>query len=413
MDPQSRPDGTDTPERRSTAPGPGRTDGRVRTILSVRSCDSGIQGPENLILTLAEELRSRGIRYLIVNLWDGKPPTVALHEAALRRGLESHVLATAWGPDPAIFPRLVAMLRRCTPDVVHTHDVKSVVAALVASRFTSTPLVGFHYGRLAMRSAWLRLEEAGGFLAFRFLRRVLANSSAQRDELLRWRLHPRRVEVIPSFVDTRQLRPPSPADVLAARARLGIAPGRPVLATVARLSPNKGHTYMLQALVRVLEGAPDVLYLVAGEGDASWRGEGGFRSELELQTRALGLSACVRFLGYFPDLQTVLYASDLVVSPSLREGMQVSLLEAMAAGRPIVATAIGGTPDAVQDAQTGLLVPPADAPALASAVLELLRDRQRMERMSEAGRRRAEERFDARVVADQVLGVCEEVVSGA
>src|SRR5689334_6485292 len=73
----------------------------VRTIASVRSCDCGLQGPENLILALAEALRERGVRYVIVNLWDGNPPTVALHEEAMRRGLESYVVATERSLDPA------------------------------------------------------------------------------------------------------------------------------------------------------------------------------------------------------------------------------------------------------------------------------------------------------------------------
>ena len=155
---------------------------------------------------------------------------------------------------------------------------------------------------------------------------------------------------------------------------------------------------------------PEVLYLVSGEGDAYWRGEGGLRNQLEQEAAALGITDHVRFLGYYPDLKTVLYATDLLVSPSLLEGMQVSLIEAMAASRPIVATAIGGTPDAVIDGQTGLLVPPADASALASAVLTLLGDRSRLRNMGDAGRRRAEERFDVRVVAEQVLRVCNEVM---
>jgi glycosyltransferase involved in cell wall biosynthesis len=385
----------------------------VRTILAVRSCDCGIQGPENLILALGGELGARNVRHIIVNLWDGYPPQVELHEEAQRRGLESYVLASKWGIDPTIVPRLVGMIHRLRPDVVLTHDVKSELAALLATRITRTPLVGFFYGRLAMRSLWLKAGDASSFLSFRLFDRVLANSRAQHAELMSWKVPSAKVDIVPSFVDTQLLQPPAPADTLAARRKLGIDAARPVLTTVARLSPNKGHSYLLQALTTIREQFPDILYLVSGEGDAAWHGEGGFRGELERQTQALGLSEHVLFLGYYPDLQTVLYAADLLVSPSLREGMQVSLLEAMAAGLPIVATAIGGTPDAVEDGQTGLLVPPADAPALAQAVCALLGDRARMQRMGEAGRRRVEERFHVRVVVDQVLGVCEEILKHA
>lgn len=387
-------------------------DGRsVRTILAVRSCDCGIQGVENLILTLAEIFRDQGVRYVIINLWDGDPPTVALHDEAVRRRLESHVIATSWGMNPVVIPRLTGLIRRLRADVVHAHDIKAEFVALAAARLTRTPLIGSFYGRLAMSSPVLKLAEQFALPAFSLFDRVLANSEAQRAELLRWRVPASRVTVVASFVDTRVLQPPTPANVAVAREQLGIAATQPVLATVARLSPNKGHRYLLEALVTICAIVPDVLYLAAGEGETAWRGEGGLRRDLERQGAELGIADNVRFLGYYPDLRTILHASDVLVSPSLREGMQVSILEAMAAGLPIVATAVGGTPDAVTDGETGLLVPPAQPAAMAAAVLELLSNRDRLRRMGEAGRRRAEERFDTRVVAEQVLRLCEDVVA--
>jgi glycosyltransferase involved in cell wall biosynthesis len=386
---------------------------RVRTIASVRSCDCGLQGPENLILALAEALRERGVRYVIVNLWDGDPPAVALHEEALRRGLESHVVATESSLDPAILPRLAVLLQRINPDAIHTHDFKSEMTVLAANIILRRPLIGSFYGRLAITSLFLKMEDWARLVAFRLFGRLLANSLAQRDELLRWRHPARKIDVLPSFVDTRRIAPPTAAERLVARRKLGIDPGRPVLATVARLSQNKGHGFMIRALAEVRKAFPDVLYLIPGEGDSSWHGEGGFRGELERLAGELGVAAHTRFLGYYPDLETILHASDLLVSPSLREGMQVSLIEAMAAGLPIVATAVGGTPDAVADGESGLLVPPSDADALAGKVIELLGDRERMSWMGAAGRRRAEEHFDSRVVAAQVLRACEEVAGRA
>jgi glycosyltransferase involved in cell wall biosynthesis len=385
----------------------------VRTIASIRSCDCGLQGPENLILALAEALRERGVRYVIVNLWDGDPPTVELHEEARRRGLESHVVATAGSFDPAIVPRLAVLLKRLRPDVIHTHDFKSEMTVLATSAIVHRPLIGSFYGRLAINSLFLKIEDWMRLVAFRLFKRLLANSQAQRDELLRWRHPAHKIDLLPSFVDTCRIRPPAPEQRLAARRKLGIDPEQPVLATVARLSQNKGHSYMLHALAEVRKVVPDVLYLIPGEGDSSWHGEGGFRGELERLADQLGVARHVYFLGYYPELITILHASDLLVSPSLREGMQVSLIEAMAAGLPIVATAVGGTPDAVVDGETGLLVPPADSQALARQVLRMLGDREQMRRMGAAGRWRAEERYDNRVVAAEVLRACEEVAGNA
>ena len=387
-------------------------EGRLRTILSIRSCDCGIQGPENLILTLAEQLGQRGVRYVIINLWDGDPPTVALHEEALRRGLESYVLVTKGTFDMSLFPQLRAIIQRFQPDVIHTHGFKSEVAALVASRLTHARLIGFYYGRLALNTWWYQVEEMSSLLMFRFFDHVHANSHAQHDELRAWRLPAQRVDVVPSFVNTDQLRPPSPVERAAARQTLGIDLQRPVLTTLGRLSLNKGHTYMLQALTEIRRVIPDVLYLIVGDEGQAWRGEGGLRAVLERQVATERLADNVLFTGYYPDLLTVLHATDIIVSPSLREGMQVALLEAMATARPVVATATGGTPDAVQHGVSGLLVPPMDSSALTVAVLQLLQDQDTMRRMGEASRQYAEQHFDVRVVADQVVRRAEQVVAG-
>jgi glycosyltransferase involved in cell wall biosynthesis len=386
---------------------------RVRTILGVRTCDTGIQGPENLILALGSELLALGVRYIVVNLWDGDPPTVELDSEARGRGLESYIIGTSWGMNPVVVPRLASLIRRLRPEVVHTHDVKAEFAALAAARLTGVSLVGSYYGRLAMASRVLQLADLSRFLTFRAFDHVLANSRAQRDELLRFRVPRQRVTIVPSFVHTRALRPPTPDERAGARAALRIPVDRPVLATVARLSQNKGHRYLLEALPSIRAQVPDLLYVISGEGDDPARGEGGLRATLEQQVRTLGLTDHVRFLGYYPDVRTVLHAADLLVSPSLREGMQVAVLEAMAAGLPIVATAIGGTPDAVEDGQTGLLVPPANPAALAAAVAALLTDRARLRRLGQAGRRRAEAHFDTQVVAAGLLALCEKVVTHA
>lgn len=394
-----------TPQRETSA------QQTLQTIVAVRSCDCGIQGPENLILCLAAELKQQHVRYVIVNLWDGEPPRVALHEEATQRGLESYVVATTSGLDPAILPRLAMLLRRLRPDVIHTHDFKSEMTVMATAPFVRAPIISSFYGRLAINSLLLKIEDWTRLITLRLCTHVFANAQAQQADLQRWRIPARRVSILPSFVDTAQITPATSQQRLAARARLGIAPEQPVIATIARLSQNKGHRYLLEALPQILGALPDLLYLVPGEGDSEWHGDGGFRTVLEQQAAALGLGDHVRFLGYYPELRTILDATDAVVSPSLREGMQVSLIEAMAAGKPIVATAIGGTPDAVLHGETGLLVPPADPAALAEAVVALWRDPARMAQMGMAARQRAETLFDTRVIANQVRDVCAKVVA--
>ena len=392
----------------SLAKSPHTPESSVRIILGVRACDCGIQGPENLILALADRLADRQVRYVVANLWDGVPPTVALHEELEKRGRESHILRTASGKSPAIIWQLARLIRQVQPDIIHTHDVKAEFAALAANiGFRRRPLIGSYYGRLQLVSTFLRAADLARFATFRLFHRVLANSEAQRAELLRFSVPKRLVDLLPSFVDTREHMPPTSEQATAARQQLGIPSDKIVLATIARLAVNKGHTYMLRALRQIVAQHPDVIYLIPGEGDMHWRGEGGLRGELEREAAELGLQNHVRFLGYVSDVKLVLSATDLLVSPSLLEGMQVALLEAMASGLPIVATNIGGTPDAVVQGQTGLLVPPADPTALTQAVNTMLADVQRMRRMGQAGRQRVVERFDVQVVTDDFLRHCQ------
>jgi glycosyltransferase involved in cell wall biosynthesis len=381
-------------------------------VLCVRSIDGGLLGPEHLILSLGDELQRRGVRVVVANIWDGRPPYLALHAEARRRGLESHVLRQTWGTDPRVCLQLLRLMRNVRPDVVYTHDQKSEIAAVLASRIRPTALVGGYYGRLAIYSRRIQLQEATSRVSLRFYKRVLANSKAQADELHHWGLPAGAVTVLPSFVDTRALEPATAAERASARRALDIDDHQPVLTTVARLSAQKGHTFMLQALERVRQSYPDMVYLVVGDAESAWHGESQ-RAMLAAETIERDLSGNVRFLGQRDDLHTLLHATDVLISPSLREGMSVILLNAMAAGLPIVATAVGGSPEVVEDERTGLLVPPADAAALAQAISRLLADGQQRAAFGAAGRQRVEARFDARVIADHFLTVCSQVMAHA
>jgi len=147
----------------------------------------------------------------------------------------------------------------------------------------------------------------------------------------------------------------------------------------------KGQTYLVQAWPSVLKREPRALLLLVGDGP----------EERLLRSRAaeLGLGGSVRFLGFRQDIPSLLALAEALVLPSLNEGFGLVLLEAMAMGKPVVASAVGGIPEVVLDGRTGLLVPPADPEALAVAILRLLEDPRAAQRLGEAGRERARESF--------------------
>ena len=210
-----------------------------------------------------------------------------------------------------------------------------------------------------------------------------------------------RARVIPNGIDLASWKTP-PRDV--ARRLLDVLPDDFVVATVGRLHAQKGYKHLLRAAVEVLRKQPNALFLIAGYGP--------LRKKLEARTQRLRIARRVRFLGYRKDVETLLAASDLFVLPSLWEGMSNAILEAMAAARPVVATAVDGNVEQVSEGETGLLVPPADAPALAGAILRLARDPVSAERMGRAGRRRAEELFSLERMTSAYLDFYAELLKG-
>ena len=195
-----------------------------------------------------------------------------------------------------------------------------------------------------------------------------------------------RTTVIPNGIDLSEQRTIS--DAASARAQLGLPTEAFVIGTVGRLCEQKGHTFLLSAAKKLLAERPDAMFVIAGYGP----------SEEQLKTQAddLGIGSSVKFLGYRRDVDLVLAALDVFVLPSLWEGMSNAILEAMAAAKPVLATAVDGNLEQVVRDETGILVPPGDADALAEALLGLAGDPQRALDMGRRGRERVEREFPQR-----------------
>jgi glycosyltransferase involved in cell wall biosynthesis len=204
---------------------------------------------------------------------------------------------------------------------------------------------------------------------------------------------PDRLVAVPNAVELQRFATPAELGRSAVRGQWGIPADAPVLGVLARLAPQKGLTYLVSALPAILAQHPDTYALVVGEGY--------LRPDLEAQARSLGVESRLLLVGYHANVVDYLRASDIFVLPSLFEGMPLSILEAMGAGLPVIATAVDGTPEVVIEGETGLLVPPADPPALAQAVNRLLDDRQLAARLGRAGRARADA-FSEAALLDRV-----------
>jgi glycosyltransferase involved in cell wall biosynthesis len=195
-----------------------------------------------------------------------------------------------------------------------------------------------------------------------------------------------KIAVVCNGVDVKRYE--QQVDIHTVRQRLGLGTATSLIATVGTLKEQKGHRYLIDAAHEIVPRHPDWHFLLVGDG--------GLRDGLQAQVRELGLSENIHFLGNRHDVPELLAASDLFVLPSLWEGLPMALIEAMAASKAVVATAVSGTVQVVVPNETGLLVPPGDSGLLAQAIEQLLTDPMQTRAMGTAGKRRVEEGFSAR-----------------
>ena len=228
---------------------------------------------------------------------------------------------------------------------------------------------------------------------------IAVSSSVARENGREMGFAPGRVTVIANGVDTARFRPNDEARA-SSRAELGLAADTPLLAVATRLEAEKGVQVALDALARLTPEFPDAHLLVAGAGS--------YATDLQAQARRLGLAERVRFLGLVPHaaLPDVLAAADIALFPSLcHEAFPLSVVEALAVGLPVVASAVGGVPMAVREGATGSLVPPGDVAALADALRPLLADPARRRALGALARQSAEQQFSVQAMVERTEGV--------
>jgi len=355
--------------------------------------ETGFSGGEVQLFLLLEGLRERGDESVLVC-----PPGSRAHSEAARRGFEAHPVPMRSDASALAVLRVRRTLRAAQPDLVHLHSGRANwLGGLAAWSLGLPALTTRRMDREVRRGPRTRL------LYGRIVRRAVAISPAVEACLLAGGVARSRVHVIRSAVDARALVAQRGREET--RRSLGAADTCVCALALAALVPRKGLDVLLCALARApLRDAPLVLW-IAGEGPE--------RGALEGRAAALGVVPRVRFLGRRDDKADLLAACDLLVLPSRREGLGVAALEAMACGRAVVASRVGGLADAVVDERTGLLVPPDDPDALAVALARLVRDASLRARLGAAGPGRIAEGFTAAQMCDAYAQLYRELLAEA
>ena len=299
------------------------------------------------------------------------------------------------------FVSIFRILRTSKPDIVHTHTSKAGILGRLAAWMARVPIIIHtphghvfygHFGR-SLSKIFLQMEKLLG----RITHHHIALTPEECNDYLCLRVsNPGNTTVIYSGVDIRRFRKVAKQRT-EKRKELGTPPDSLVIGYVGWLIPIKGVTYLVSAMARAAEQHPKSLLVLVGKGDDKGEEE----VKLKKQVESLGLADKVLFLGWRADVEEIMGCFDILVLPSLNEGMGRVLVEAMAAGLPIVASSVGGIPDLVKDGKNGLLVPPADASALAKTISDLLSDKEKRNRMGEAGKKMCRQ-YSAEAMLEQI-----------
>jgi glycosyltransferase involved in cell wall biosynthesis len=349
----------------------------------------GLYGAENVLLNLSTELNRQGHSCIVGAFQDSRKPNTEVTTRAQELGLPTAIIPCRGQADWGAVRAIRALVKKNETDLIHTHgykadlyvyaaQMKSLPAALVATCH-NWPGRSVAMRSYAMLDRW----------ALRRFDRVAAVSEVVARTLLASGIKESQVAYIANGV-------PIPERKAQPSLALEINKGKRVLiGTVARLSSEKGLNFFLDAARQLTTQFPETLFVIVGEGPE--------RAALEQQVKALGLEENVIFAGARSDLAGVYASLDVFLMTSLNEGMPLALLEAMAAGVPVVATRVGAIPSLIPDASKGSLIEPGSAAAIVQGITPLLSDGELRRKVGENAREHVREKFSAGRMAERYL----------
>ena len=362
--------------------------------LSIAGVDPelGFAGGETQVLGLTLALAAGGHRAELIC-----DPAGRLWERALDAGIRCHPIRIRNAIDLAAGVKLRAILKRERYDVVHFHTSRAHSMAPLARSFGSTLLV-------TRRMDYRPNRVFAPYLFNRAVDGVVAISTGVADSLAAAGVDRQRVTVVHSGVDCERFRPPTSQERADARGALNISDTDFVISAVGALEQRKGHLYLIEAIGALAAPAASskVKCFIVGQGAIHRVLQGEIAVSRSLER--------IKLLGRVDDPREILWASDLFAMPSLKEGLGVAALEAMASGLPVIASDVGGLREVVEDGRSGIVVPPANARAIASAIERLADSAELRSQMGAAARVRVVENYSIETMAARTLALYRECV---
>lgn len=354
-------------------------------ILSTHFNTGGIT---SYILTLAQGLSRKGHNVYVAT--SGGNMVAELVAAGVKH--VSYDIKTKSEVSPKIFlalPKISRFIKEKKIDVIHAHTRVTQVTAAMLCRLTGTPYVttchGFYKKRLSRK-----LFPCWGA-------ETVAISEAVRDYLIRdYRLADSKVCLIHAGVNPHMFLQVDEGVKRQRRQQYNLG-GEPLIGIIARLTEEKGHRFLIEAMKQIVKEIYNAHLLIVGRGR--------IEKDLKEAVDLAGLNNCIHFYPVVNQTTEILPLLDVFVLPSLDEGFGLSILEAQAAGLPVVASRVGGVPDLIKDGETGILVAHQDIDGLAKAVIEILKDKKRAKELGSNARRFVEEEFSVGQFVEKTLGV--------
>ena len=376
----------------------------TRVVYLITDLDIG--GAERSLFQLATRLPRDEFSIEVITLTGGGRVAKWLKEGGIP--VTSLDIKRGWGL-AAVF-RLRRWLKNLRPDILHTFLFHANIMGRVAAAGLG---VGAVISSVRVAERRFKWHLALDWLSSPLMNlEVCVSEGVRRFTETRAKIPKRKLTVIPNGVDLAEFEEKDlgapiqatrtgrrPSDI---RSSLHLSPDAPLILTIGRLDRQKGISFFLQAAREILQEFPQARFLIVGRGPDE--------GKLISLTRNLGIKKAVRFLGFRDDVPEVLAAADIFVLASLWEGMPNVVLEAMASGKPVVGTQVEGTEELVIPGETGFLVPPADAKALARDICRLMRESDLARRMGQAARKRIQEHYTVQTMVERYAQLYRDIL---
>jgi glycosyltransferase involved in cell wall biosynthesis len=367
-------------------------------VLHLRS-SGGFFGAENVILNLAGRLNKLNYSNVIVCINNSKNPHIELLEKAKKTGLYTEsVLCRKRIDFQAIF-KIRELLKKHKIDILHCHDYKADLFGFLASRFLNVRLIATNH-LWTKETLFLKMYEFLDGIIINLFDKVIAVSDDIAKELRKRCIFRQKLSTIYNGIDLDKyfLRPNGQK----IRREFNINPETKIVGAVGRLTAQKGFEYLLEAASKILATMSKVTFLIVGEG--------ALKEYLYKKAQELGIQDNVIFTGKRDDMVDVYRSMDVFVLPSIREGLPMAALEALAMVRPVIATNVGGVSSVIRSNETGRLLAPKDVQGLSEAIINFLNNRTEAMLMALKGKELIKENFSSEVMAHKYREVYEELM---